>query len=394
MGRGVSVVADSRSEAEAKVDEAQYEVRIVSCRELDLSGLPPLESGPLPRHWIVVVEDRTAELAAQRPQQEDPEEECERGVRLMYLQMATDPELLVSGTQEGFDCPACGEAIAFDGPAPRERKKPDSGHRDCPKCGTHLNLAAPKDRWQVFVPPIKPEKKCIFCGARADSMEHVIPAWIAKQLAISGQIDPSRAMQIGRPPRRQPISLGSYRARIFCAACNEHFHHLEDEVIPWLVPMARGVPVSLGAESQAVIARWAVKTAMALLSAEPGDQDIVPWPHRKALKDSGRVVADTWVGLFRWHGPATLVTGEGSAPFSHPDGRSVDEYSALLAFEGLGFYVTAFHEALPAGSSLAGDLPYMSSFLPIRTDMVHWPPPITADERNLPGLLNWTPLQD
>jgi hypothetical protein len=393
MKRGVSVVAESRSEAEAKVDEAQYKVRTVSCRELDLSGLPPLESGPLPRHWIVVVEDLTAELVAERPQQDDPEEECERGVRLMYLEMATDPELLVSGTREGFDCPACSDPISFDGPAPRERKKPDSGHRDCPKCGTHLIRERPVDRWQVFVPPTKVEKKCMFCRARADSMEHVIPAWIAKRLEISEQIEPRRALQIGRPPRRQPISFGSYRARIFCASCNEHFHHLEDEVIPWLVPMARGVPMSLGVDSQAVMARWAVKTAMALLSAEPGDQDIVPWPHREALRDGGRVIADTWVGFFRWHGPPTLVTGEGCAPFSHPDGRSVDEYSTLLAFEGLGFYVTAFHEALPAGTSLAGDLPHMSSFLPRRTDMVHWPPPVIADERIFPALLNWTPLQ-
>lgn len=185
-------------------------------------------------------------------------------VRLMYLQMATDSELLVTGTREGFDCPACEEPISFDGPAPREQKKPDSGHRDCPKCGTHLTFHRPDGRWKVFVPPAKPEKRCIFCGAPANSMEHVIPAWISKRLGITGQIEPRNAMQIGRARRRQPISFGGYRARIFCAGCNEHFHHLEDEVIPWLVPMARGVPMSLGPDSQAVIATWAVKTAMAL----------------------------------------------------------------------------------------------------------------------------------
>jgi hypothetical protein len=392
MARGVSVISESQAEAEAQVDEVQYKVRILRCRKIDLSGLPPLGSGPLPTHWVVVVEDLSPELEAERPQQDAPEEECERGIRLMYLQMATDPDLLVTGTQEGFDCPACGEMISFDGPPPRERKKPDSGHRDCPKCGTHLTFDGPNDRWQVFVPPTKPEKRCIFCGARADSMEHVIPAWIAKQLAIKGKIEPRNAMQIGRAPRRQPISFASYRARIFCAGCNKHFHHLEDEVIPWLVPMARGVPMSLGAESQAVIARWAVKTAMALLSAEPGDQDIVPLSHREALRDEGRVLADTWVGFFRWHGPPTLITGEGTAPFVHSDGRTVDEYSALLAFEGLGFYVTAFHEDLPSGLSLAGDRAPMFSFLPTRTDIVHWPPPMT-DDRMLPALLNWSPLQ-
>jgi len=392
MGRGVWVIAGSRAEAEAQVDVAKYKVRIVRCRELDLSGLPPLASGPLPPHWVVAVEDLGRELEAERPQQVDPEGECERSVRLMYLQMATDPELLVSGTREEFTCPACDRMIRFDGPAPRETKKPDHGHRDCPRCGVNLTLGGSDGRWQVFVPPAKPEKKCIFCGAPADSMEHVIPAWISKRLGIKGTIEPQNALQIGRQVRRQPISFGSYRARIFCAACNEHFHHLEDQVIPWLVPMAKGIPMSLDAASQTVIARWAVKTAMALLSAEPGDQDLVPWEHRASLRDSGLVVADTWVGLFRWHGAPTLVTGEGAAPWPHASNRTLDDYSALLAFEGLGFYVTSFRQDLPSGGSLAGDRPPMFSFLPPRTDMVHWPPP-TTDDRMLPELLNWTPLQ-
>ncbi|HEX5990135.1 MAG TPA: hypothetical protein VFY75_07980 [Solirubrobacterales bacterium] len=393
MARGMWVTAETRTEAEEQIDVTKHEVRIVACRKIDLSGLPPLKSGPLPTHWVVVIEDLYAELEARRPQQDDPEGECEREVRLMYLKMATDPELLVAGTWEQLDCPACGESVSFEGPAPRERKKPDPGHRDCPECGIHLSRTGSNGEWEVFVAPRKPDKTCIFCGARADSMEHVIPAWIAKRLDIRGQVEPRRTMQIGRAPRRQPISFGSYRARIFCGDCNKHFHHLEDEVIPWLVPMARGVPVSLGAESRAVIARWAVKTAMALLSAEPGDQDIVPRAHRKALREEGRVVADTWVGLFRWHGPPTLITGQSSAPFSHPDGRAVDEYSALLAFEGLGFYVTAFHEDLPVRLSLVGDRPPMISFLPVRSDMIHWPPPAT-DDRMLPSLLNWTPLED
>jgi len=104
MARGVSVIAESQVEAEAQVDKAQYQVRTIKCREIDLRGLPPLASGPIPRHWVVVTEDLTPELEAERPQQDNPEEECERQVRQMYLALATDLELLVTGTQEGFDC--------------------------------------------------------------------------------------------------------------------------------------------------------------------------------------------------------------------------------------------------------------------------------------------------
>jgi hypothetical protein len=386
------VIAESQVEAESKIDEGQYKVRIVKCREIDLSGLPPLASGPIPRHWVVVIEDSTPELEAERPQQDNPEEECERQVRQMYLAMATDPELLSTGIREGFDCPSCEEKIWFELPAPRDRKKPDSGHRDCPKCGTHLSRNDNDGRWQVFVPPDKPGKICIFCGDRANSMEHVIPAWISKQLGIRETIEMEGSIQIGRQARRQPISFGSYRARIFCANCNTHFHHWEDEVIPLLVPMAKGIPMSLAPDSQAILARWAVKTAIALLSAEPGDQDMVPIAHREALRKKGRVIADTWVGFFRWHGSPVLITGQGATSGPTTSGPSLKGYVALLAFEGFGFHVTAYDKKLPPGKALGGDQPPLLSFLPTRTDMIHWPPPQT-DNRMLPWLMNWTPLR-
>jgi hypothetical protein len=390
MARGVSVIAKTKAEAEAKVDEAQYQVRIVKCREIDLSGLPPLASGPIPLHWVVVIEDLTPELAAERPQVENPEVECERSVRQMYLAMATNPDLLVTGQREGFDCPSCGKEIWFDLPSPAEHK--ESGHRDCPECGVHLTRSAANGKWEIFVPPAKVEKKCIFCGDRADSMEHVIPAWISKQLGIREMIDMDGAIQLGRQARRQPISFASYRARIFCAKCNEHFHHLEDEVIPILVPMAKGMVVSLGPESQALLARWAVKTGMALLSAEPGDHDMVPCEHREALRTEGRVVADTWVGFFRWHGSPVLMNGQGAAGNPTSGEPPLHGYSSLLAFEGLGFYITAFNERLPAGKSLGGNHPPMLSFMPQRASMIDWPPPQT-DNRMLQMLMSWTPLK-
>jgi hypothetical protein len=70
---------------------------------------------------------------------------------------------------------------------------------------------------------------------------------------------------------------------------------------------------------------------------------------------------------------------------------SLTGYSALLAFEGLGFYVTAFEKPLPPAYTLAGDRLPMLSFLPARTDMIHWPPPQT-DNRMLRWLMGWTPL--
>jgi hypothetical protein len=173
MARGVSTIAETQADAEAQVDAEKYEVRILSCREIDLGGLPPLQK-PLPRHWVVVVEDLTPELAAQRPQHENPEEECERATRQMYLAMATDPEL------------------------PSARERPHPGHFSCPHCRAHLQLAVSGRRWEVAPPSEKRDGRCIFCGAKANSKEHVIPEWISKQLGIKQVISMEGSIQPGQ----------------------------------------------------------------------------------------------------------------------------------------------------------------------------------------------------
>jgi hypothetical protein len=367
-------------------------VRIVSCREVDLSELPPLQK-PLPRHWVVVVEDLTPELAAQRPQHDDPEEECERTTRQMYLAMATDPELLSTGSVEMFPCPSCEEEVRIELPSARERPHP--GHFSCPHCRAHLQLAASGHRWEIAPPGEKRDGRCIFCEAKANSKEHVIPEWISKQLGIKQVISMEGSIQPGPRPRRRPISFGSYRAPIFCASCNTHFKHLEDSVIPLIVPMAKGLTFSLGAQERELLARWSVKTATALLSAEPGDQEAVPLGHRKALRERDTILADTWVGIFRWHGEPVIMSGDGIARNKKQPGLVQQTYGAMLAFEGFGFYMTAFNEPIGPGARLTGDQPPMLSIWPPRSGLVHWPGPLT-DNRVLPRnlLAGWTPLQD
>jgi hypothetical protein len=64
VARGVWTSGETRAEAEASIEADKHKVRIISCREIDLSGLPELRSGPFPRHWVVAIEDLTPELAA------------------------------------------------------------------------------------------------------------------------------------------------------------------------------------------------------------------------------------------------------------------------------------------------------------------------------------------
>jgi hypothetical protein len=117
MPRGVMAIAETRDEAERQVFGAAIQVRILRSREIDMGGLPPLQ-GPLRRHWVVVVEHPDPDEEAKLPQHEDPETHCERETRLMYLKLAVDPMLLVTGSVEQFACPACAASIEIKLPPP------------------------------------------------------------------------------------------------------------------------------------------------------------------------------------------------------------------------------------------------------------------------------------
>ena len=152
------------------------------------------------------------------------------------------------------------------------------------------------------MPHPKPYPLCIFCGARANSREHAIPKWMSKRLGIRDYLF-TRSSNL--TPRKQPISFASHRARIFCRPCNTHFKHLEDKVIPLLVPMAQGrATISLDSDSQAILALWAAKTAIALVAATPDLREFVPKAHRESVRRDGVPPVESWVGYVPWRGRA------------------------------------------------------------------------------------------
>jgi hypothetical protein len=380
-------VAETQAEAEAQVLDGNPQIRVLRSREINLDGLPGKR---LPKHWAVVVEHCDPVREAGLLQHEDPEEVAERSVRQNYLAMSMDPEMLITGSIEQFPCPACGKEIRIELPAPREKRDP--GHTDCPECGKHLCRAEGPAGWKVFQPPVKAAPQCIFCGAAANSREHAIPAWIANRLGVKDFLSPDETVVVGGSPRKQPVSFASYRARIFCSDCNTHFKHLEDAVIPLLVPMAKGFTLSLDQSSQALLALWADKTAMALIAADPSQEGVVPSDHHLAVRE-GRVADGTWVAFFSWSGGPVLKTGSGlvtgPGQSSEPKGGF---YAAILTFAGVGFYVTGFTDPLPS-ERIDGEPPPLAQFWPPKHHLIHWPPPIRADSRTLPTLLNWVPLR-
>jgi hypothetical protein len=188
-------------------------------------------------------------------------------------------------------------------------------------------------------------------GKPADSKEHVIPGWISKRPGIKTFLTQTSSGGCVVPQKR-PISFASHRKRIFCTSCNTHFKHLEDAVIPPLVPMARGFHFALDRESQQLLALWATKTAIALIAATDGLAGAVRIVHRRAVRENAEVPEGVWVGFFSWRGEPTIATSR----FVSVDEGQVSAYGAVLAFTGVGFSVKGFERPEPA-ETLDGDAP-------------------------------------
>lgn len=225
-----------------------------------------------------------------------------------------------------------------------------------------------------------PYPPCIWCDARANSREHAIPAWMSKRLGINAQMS---GWTIGLPARRHPISFKSHRKRIFCKPCNTHFKHLEDEAIPLLVPLAKGRTLVLSPDSQALLALWATKTAIALLAATNDElRDLVPMDHRRSVRYDGVVPADCWVGYFPWRGRVVFTGGEGVIGDDGEPSARHRTYGEVFTFGTIGFKVTGLIDPILPDYVLALDEPYICQFWPPTPGMITWPPdapPVTED---------------
>jgi hypothetical protein len=247
------------------------------------------------------------------------------------------------------------------------------------------------------VPYATPYPSCVFCGAKADSKEHAIPKWMSKRLGITGEL---LAGTGNIKATRDRISFASFRAKIFCKACNAHFKHLEDAAIPLVEPMAKGWDISLGLKSQKTLALWAAKTGIALLAAAtPAIAQVIPAHHRRSIRDRGRPPDEMWVGYLPWDSEPHIWLEDGTIDLPKDDKSAPPDvlatYDVLFAFRELAFKVTAFTSPIPPRAVLGGEIPSMRRFWPSRTNIEGWPPeaPERGNREDIPDLVAFNPLR-
>lgn len=136
---------------------------------------------------------------------------------------------------------------------------------------------------------------CIFCGARADSKEHIFPDWI-NRLILTDEFEGmaftiERGELVERRTHRTNQAAGD-RARIVCRRCNNGWlSDLEGKAQELLSPLMLGEPTTLNAGQQLLAAEWAAKTAMvgetiqyAGNSFSQEDRDLMREQHRPPLR--------------------------------------------------------------------------------------------------------------
>ncbi len=242
----------------------------------------------------------------------------------------------------------------------------------------------------------KPYPRCIFCGERANSREHAIPAWIARRFGLKEvQLRYVETASFGVAPHKQPISVASYRKRIFCADCNTHFKHLEDAAIPIIEPLALGNALILSQEEQAIAALWGAKTGIAIVSSTPEFHELVPLNHRLTVRQLGEPHADMYVGYAPWRGRVHLFGGDHSLINEAVDpARGYRAYGAMLTFAKLALKVFGIFDPPVPGHILEGDWPSIKQVWPKRTGNLVWPPDgPPAREGNLGSLAQLVPLR-
>jgi hypothetical protein len=151
-------------------------------------------------------------------------------------------------------------------------------------------------------------KTCIFCGRRADSVEHAWPEWL---LALIADLGPPSLTEAQFGPEGAVVSWVGPEITVscLCRVCNSGWlSRLETEAKPILTPLIHDIAVPLDRAVQEILARWSVKTAMVFDATKRrrfyGDSE------RRALRATSTLPPFTGVWLGRY-GQSNLLCGEG-----------------------------------------------------------------------------------
>lgn len=233
------------------------------------------------------------------------------------------------------------------------------------------------------------QRWCVFCHENQVTREHVWPQWAAALFPIPP----------GRTFTQERISSSGQRAlhaapsievkvRRVCAKCNNGWmSRLETAASPYLRPMFAGQPQALDCRAQALVACWAVKTALMFQYVNPEPYYVPETPYRELYANRDKLEPPTSMQVVagRYIGPHLLGTFYQqplTAAYEEPECAPIEAKAYGMTL-GIGqFLVQIFGHELSIvrpdlGIRLMPDEAMGQQMLPIwpqRDDIVSWPP--------------------
>lgn len=241
---------------------------------------------------------------------------------------------------------------------------------------------------------------CIFCGAPADSREHLLPNWL-------GSIFPSdepavHFREVGGVKKSWQRARFDEKTKVVCKECNEGWmSQLEQFAKPILAgPISRGGACALDLRAQWIAAQWAAKTSYVFQTLAP--EGLAPMTHPVLLRLNGepppgvsvfigshyRAVQDP-ANCFYLQRPLSMAYGHGTEKVV------VDEFGYLswLAVGGVSFLVlghrTGRYVEMILGEHMSGAF---EKIWPLSSRLARWPPELMMDRELIePSFLDHHP---
>jgi hypothetical protein len=232
---------------------------------------------------------------------------------------------------------------------------------------------------------------CVFCGAIADSREHLFPEW------LQGLFDDPEPIvyvrQIGSEQLRFPRRRFSERTRCVCTNCNHGWlSRLEEATKPVLTPaITRTAPLALDLGRQRIAARWATKTTYVFQTLGPEllTRPINPHLLRMNLRPPPEVSVFLGSHYRALSDPANSLYIQKPlwAELEGDTGQAFFGYVAFIAVGGVSFLV-AEHRIGRYVEVVLGPMfnELFTKIWPHASRVASWPPPLQMDSELLDGL--------
>jgi hypothetical protein len=235
--------------------------------------------------------------------------------------------------------------------------------------------------------------RCVFCGEKKTTKEHVWPRWIRQELPDI--MDTNYTFQRGNdPPRVWKGPAASVTVRAVCAACNNGWmSKLETAAKPLLVRMIRGQRTPLDQPAQRTLAAWALKQAMMLDLLNPGSNQpgdtVISDSHYEHLRVHGEPPATTFVWITATdgkHQADTYYNGHAIELHLDPLDRPNEiAYVATFAIRHVAFQVLGTNLSGASWKHIGAAAAALGQIWPFREEFT-WPPGHVLPAADVDGL--------